>query len=40
MVLGGVGDIESMVVKDLAIVAEAKEVCIGDINFDAAKKII
>ena len=39
IVLGGVGDVGSVITKDLAAVAEAAEVCIGDINLDKAQKM-
>ena len=39
MVLGGVGDIGSVVTKDLAGVDTVVEVCIGDINLDAAREM-
>ena len=39
LVLGGVGDIGGVVTKDLAAVAGADEVCIGDVNLDGARRI-
>lgn len=39
IVLGGAGEVGSVVVKDLASVSGVEEVCIGDINYDAAKEM-
>ena len=39
IVLGGVGDVGSVVTKDLAAVDGTAEVCIGDINLDKARKM-
>jgi saccharopine dehydrogenase (NAD+, L-lysine-forming) len=39
IVLGGVGDVGSVVTKDLAASGATGEVCIGDINLDKARKM-
>lgn len=39
IVLGGVGDVESVVTKDLATAGGTAEVCIGDIDVDKARKM-